>query len=162
MHWTTNIKCLVVEDDKFKLDDILKFLQLESGGRAKIYTCAASSTAMEQLSKEDFDIAIIDMAIPSHPASEGEGSAYPLPKGGLDVLFEIEALGQRCVSVVLTQYPEVEIDGCLIPVELAQEEIAEKFDMRIAGCVQYLEENSNWQDQVRKILEKNENTITGR
>jgi len=162
MHWTTNIKCLVVEDDKFKLDDILCFLQREFGGRANIYTCSASSTAMEQLSKEDFDIAIIDMAIPSHPASEGEGSAYPLPKGGLDVLFEIEALGQRCVSVVLTQYPEVEIDGCLIPVEQAEAEIAEKFDIRIAGCIQYYEEDPKWQDQLRKVLEANENTFTGR
>jgi CheY-like chemotaxis protein len=162
MLWTTNIKCLVVEDDKFKLDDILNFLRRESSGRAEIYTCSASSTAMEQLSKENFNIAIIDMAIPSHPASEGEGSAYPLPKGGLDVLFEIEALGQRCVSIVLTQYPEVEIDGCLIPVEQAEAEIKEKFDMHIAGCIQYLEESGKWQDQIKKILEKNENTITGR
>jgi hypothetical protein len=36
MLWTTNIKCLVVEDDKFKLDDILNFLRRESSGRAEI------------------------------------------------------------------------------------------------------------------------------
>lgn len=115
---------------------------------------------MEQLSKEKFDIAIIDMAIPSHPASAGDGSPYPLPKGGLDVLFEIEALGQHCTCVVLTQYPEVEIEGCLIPVDQAAAEIDEKFDIQIAGCIQYFEENSVWQDKLRKILEKYENTFT--
>ncbi len=162
MHSTTNIKCLVVEDDKFKLDSIRCFLQSGLSERAEIYTCSASSTAMEQLSKEKFDIAIIDMAIPSHPASAGDGSPYPLPKGGLDVLFEIEALGQHCISIVLTQYPEVEIDGCLVPVDQATAEIDDKFDIQVAGCIQYFEENSKWQDQIRKILEKNEYTFTRR
>lgn len=154
MNLTTNIRCLVVEDDKFKLDGVLIFLRELLGPQSEIRTCSASATAMEELNKYIFDIAIIDMAIPSHPASVGDGSPYSLPKGGLDVLFEIDALGYDCISIVLTQYPEVEIDGCLVPVEFAVTEMLEKFDISVAGCFQYFEDNEIWKSEIKEIINK--------
>ena len=154
MHLTTDIRCLVVEDDKFKLDDILIFLREELGRDAEIVSCSASSTAMAELGKKAYDIAIVDMAIPSHPAFAGDGSPFPFPKGGLDVLFEIDALGYKCITIVLTQYPEVEIDGCLIPVDLATEEMADKFEIEVAGCFQYFEGSQDWKTKISNILKK--------
>jgi CheY-like chemotaxis protein len=162
MNLTTEFRCLIVEDDKFKLDRVLSFLREQLGSNWEIVTSNASSIAMEELNKDAFDLAIIDMAIPSHPASLGDGSPYSLPKGGLDVLFEIDALGYDCVSIILTQYPEVEINGCLVPVESAIKEMQSKFDIAVAGCVEYFEDNDVWKTELLEIINKNENTFTGR
>ncbi len=149
---TENLRCLVVEDDKFKLDSVLGFLRGEFGDDAEILTCNALSTAVVAIAQHEFHLVLIDMSIPSHPSSIGDGSAYPLPSGGLDVLFEIDLRKNGCASIILTQYPEIEIDGALVPVAIAAEEILRKFSIGVAGCIQYFDDNLDWQTEIRNIV----------
>jgi len=107
---------------------------------------------VETLAQRKFDIVIVDMSIPSHPVSVGAGSPFSFPSGGLDVLFEIDAQGYKCALVILTQYPEIEIDGVLVPIDSSAEEIARKFDIEVAGCVQYFEDDPDWKTRIRNIL----------
>jgi len=149
---TDHLKCLVVEDDKFKLDSVLAFLREELGPGADISTCDALSTAVAALAQREFNLVVIDMSIPSHPVSVGAGSPYSFPSGGLDVLFEIDAQGCQCVAIILTQYPEIELDGVLVPIDSAAGEIARRFDIEVAGCVQYFEDNGSWKAGIQNIL----------
>lgn len=149
---TESISCLVVEDDTFKSESICAHIGGLYGEAVTIVTCQALSTARAALAEQRFDIAIIDMSIPSHPALVGAGSPYSFPTGGLDVLFEIEHLNQQSCCIILTQYPEIEIEGTLIPVDIAAQEILEKFDINVAGCIQYHENDSQWKTAVSNIL----------
>ena len=116
--------------------------------------CQALSTASSFLATSTFDLAIIDMSIHSHEPEAGAGSPFPLSSGGLDVLFEIEHSGGNTACIILTQYPDIEIDGIPIPVESAQLEILEKFEIKVAGCVRYFESNNRWKAEVSSILEQ--------
>lgn len=148
---TEQISILIVEDDQFKLDSVLIFLA-EFGNDVSVRTCEALSTAIEILGKQSFDVVILDMSIPSHPVAPGAGSPYSFPSGGLDVLFEIDSEGHQCTSIILTQYPEIEIDGKLIPLTSAAKEIEEKFDIVVAGCIQYFQDSETWKSSIRNIL----------
>jgi CheY-like chemotaxis protein len=147
-------KCLIVEDDDFKLTSVRMFLTDLLGTSTSFSTCEALSTAIELLSDQEFDLVIVDMSIPSHPVKAGEGSPFSFPSGGLDVLFQMDAEGHQSTCIVLTQYPEIEIDGVLVPVDAAAEEIERKFEIKVAGCVQYFEDKFDWKEAVKQILNR--------
>ncbi len=147
-------RCLIVEDDPFKIDSIRAHLMDCFSGRIKTVECQSLSTASSVLAESTFDLAIIDMSIHSHEPEAGAGSPFPLSYGGLDVLFEIEHSGSNTPCIILTQYPDIDIEGAPIPVEFAQREILEKFEIKVAGCVRYLENDNRWKTEVSSILEK--------
>ena len=153
---TDRVRCLIVEDDPYKLDGILAYLKSVFAGTLDLSVCQALASATALLSSQTFDLAIIDMSIHSHEPKAGSGSPFPLSSGGLDVLFEIvySENGANTTCIILTQYPDIEIESLPIPVEQAKKEILEKFDIEVAGCVRYLENDSQWKADLYSILER--------
>lgn len=151
---TKNVKCLIIEDDPFKTEGIREHLKNIFEDRIEIIECQALSSATAQIASNEFDLAIIDMSIHSHEPEAGAGSPFPLSSGGLDVLFEIVHAGNNTQCIILTQYLDIEIEGAPIPVEEAQQEILNKFEIEVAGCVRYLENDERWKVEVTSILER--------
>ncbi|WP_312486361.1 hypothetical protein [Massilia timonae] len=151
---TESVWCLIVEDDPFKMEGIRSHLQSIFGSRLEAVSCQALATAATLLNAQRFDLAVIDMSIHSHEPEAGAGSPFPLSSGGLDVLFEINYSEHDTVCIILTQYPDIEIEGIPIPVEMAKKEIMDKFDIEVAGCIRYLEDDEKWKSEVTFILEK--------
>lgn len=155
MLWNTEkFKCLIVEDDQFKMEGIRSHLSDIFKDRIEMIECQALASATALLASQAFDLAIIDMSIHSHEPQAGAGSPFPLSSGGLDVLFEIAYTGNNTPCIILTQYPDIEIESLPIPVDLAKKEILEKFDIEVAGCVRYLENDNQWKADIILILEQ--------
>ncbi len=151
---TNVVNCLIVEDDPFKMEGIRAFLNQTFTGNVEVFGCQALSSATALLSSRTFDVAIIDMSIHSHEPEKGAGSPFPLSSGGLDVLFEIAYSGTGTPCIILTQYPDIDIEALPIPVERAKQEIFEKFDIEVAGCVRYQENDGQWKADLQEILER--------
>lgn len=155
MLWNIDLpKCLIVEDDQFKMEGIRSHLTDVFNGKIEMVGCQALASATELLASQAFDLAIIDMSIHSHEPEAGAGSPFPLSSGGLDVLFEIAYSGNNTPCIILTQYPDIEIESVPIPVDLAKNSIREKFDIEVAGCVRYLENDNQWKSEITSILKK--------
>jgi ActR/RegA family two-component response regulator len=148
------LRCLIVEDDPYKMDGIRAHIKKVLGNRVETVECQALSSATSLLSSSKFDFAILDMSIHSHELKAGAGSPYPLSSGGLDVLFEIVYSCSTMPCIIITQYPDIEIEGAPVPVEMAKQEIFEKFDIRVAGCIRYVEDDNRWKDDLSAILEQ--------
>jgi len=116
--------------------------------------CQSLASATKLLSENIYDLAIIDMSIHSHEPMAGAGSPFPLSSGGLDVLFEIVDTSPDTFCIILTQYPDIEIESLPIPVELAQQAILENFSIKVGGCVRYLEDDNQWKLEIARILGK--------
>lgn len=151
---TEPMKCLIVEDDPFKMEGIRGFLNGIFDTRLEVFGCQALASATALLASHTFDLAIIDMSIHSHEPEAGAGSPFPLSSGGLDVLFEIFYSYALTPCIILTQYPDIDIESLPIPVEKAKQEILDKFDIEVAGCVRYLENDGQWKAEIMKILER--------
>lgn len=153
---TNHVRCFIVEDDPFKLEGIRTYLNSVFTGTLEISVCQALASATALLGAQTFDLAIIDMSIHSHEPEAGTGSPFPLSSGGLDVLFEIAYSDSGAVTpcIILTQYPDIEIEGLPILVECAKQKILEKFDIEVAGCVRYFENDSQWKADLYLILER--------
>lgn len=155
MLWNTEkINCLIVEDDQFKMEGIRSYLIDLFKDRIEISECQALASATALLAKQEYNLAIIDMSIHSHEPEAGAGSPFPLSSGGLDVLFEIVYSQSGTHCIILTQYPDIDIETLPIPVNLAKKEILEKFDIEVAGCVRYLENDNQWKEEIKFILEQ--------
>jgi len=148
------IECLIVEDDPFKMEGIRAHLKEHFGNRINTSECQALNSAKALLASKHFNLAIVDMSIHSHEPEKGAGSPFPLSSGGLDVLFEIVYSGRNTPCIILTQYPDIEIEGAPVPVEMARREILEKFDIEVAGCVRYIEDDNRWKVAMTLILEQ--------
>lgn len=148
-----SVKCLIVEDDQFKMEGIRSHLCTIFGEDIEIFGCQALASATALLGSHAFDLAIIDMSIHSHEPQAGAGSPFPLSSGGLDVLFEIASTQEATRCVILTQYPDIEIESLPIPVDMAKHEIYDKFGIEVAGCVRYLESDNQWKADITAILE---------
>lgn len=149
---TRRVKCLIVEDDPFKMAGIESFLNEVFDSRVEVTGCQALASATLELGKQVFDLAIIDMSIHSHEPQAGAGSPFPLSSGGLDVLFEIAYGSNQTHCIILTQYPDIEVESLPIPVALAKQKILEKFEIDVAGCVRYVENDSQWRTDILAIL----------
>lgn len=145
-------KILIVEDDSYKRDSVESLLRELLDPPIVVESCTAISTASLALARDRFDIVIVDMSIPSHPPIVGEGSPFSFPSGGLDVLFEIDELGHESKCIVLTQYPEIEMDDVLVPVSSAAEQIKLRFGIHVEACVQYFQESASWKQQIATCL----------
>lgn len=62
--------------------------------------------------------------------------------------------GANTSCIILTQYPDIEIESLPIPVEQAKQEILDKFDIDVAGCVRYLENDNQWKADLYSVLER--------
>lgn len=151
---TNNIQCLIVEDDPFKMEGIRAYLTERFGSRIETSECQALSSAKALLASKRFDLSIVDMSIHSHEPEAGAGSPFPLSSGGLDVLFQIVYSGSNTPCIILTQYPDIEIEGAPVPIDRAQQEIFEKFEIQVAGCVRYIENDEQWKVTMTSILEQ--------
>ncbi|OWQ94300.1 response regulator [Sphingopyxis witflariensis] len=101
------MRVLVVEDDAFKMNAIVRLI----GSRATTLSKATSLRgAMTALECEAFDFVVLDMAIPSHTSEVGAIDTYSQPVGGLDVLLFLSSNDRTEKIVILTQYPTVEYD----------------------------------------------------
>ncbi|WP_281544709.1 hypothetical protein [Grimontia sp. SpTr1] len=61
---------------------------------------------------------VLDMSLPSHKALPGQGTPVPLPTGGIEVLFELKQARLTDLPIlILTQFPEIDIEDEPIPVK---------------------------------------------
>ena len=104
---------LLVEDDEFKEERIVNFI-CEKITSANVDISRSVYSAIQFTKSQIYDFVILDMALPGHDISVGSGPASSLPAGGLHVALELDFAGRKDKIVVVTQYPDIEVDGELI------------------------------------------------
>lgn len=150
-------KILIVEDDQFKMDNLVS-LVTNALPTAQLTEVSDVSTAISAVNHERFDLLIVDMALPSHPVIPGGGSPMSLLTGGLEVLLELSALERSDECIIVTQYPEIEIAGKFFPVNQATLAIEEHIGYAAVTCLEYSEESFEWKNEFLGVLKKYENT----
>lgn len=144
-------RILIVEDDSFKSESLHAFVN-GSIPHAKILCVSDVASAVHEVQKNNFDLILLDIALPSHPVVSGGGSPMSLLSGGLEIIFELHSLNRNDPCIVVTQYPEIEITGKFFPVISAAEAIRECFGCDVIACIQYSEESNDWELELSELL----------
>lgn len=145
---------LIVEDDPFKHGEILGLLQAI---RSDIQVKSVNSVrgAIVALEETSYECIFLDIALPSHDLRRGEGAPTSMPSGGLEILLELSYLDRSDPIVVITQYPEVEIEGKLISLAKVPKTLKGIIEVNLLGVVQFDKYTVKWKDEIRKIMGEN-------
>lgn len=145
------MEILIVEDDLHKYDDIVDIIN-KSPSEVKIVAFNNVRDTVIYLENNTPDKIVLDMSLPSHGTKVGEGAPLPMPVGGIEILLELESLGKELVPVlVLTQYPEIEIENEYFAVHNASLEFKEQYGIKNIVAAHY-DENSDWRNQTIEFL----------
>lgn len=152
------MEVLLVEDDEFKAADLLRIL--EEGLTAPIVTRAMSVTsALRAITSTSFNLIVLDMSLPTFDLSGPGGGGSPQGQGGVEVLRLANRLGTGSRYIVVTQYPDIEIDGSDVPLRLAAERLSKRFGLTILACLPYEFDRDDWQTALRASLESIEPAV---
>jgi CheY-like chemotaxis protein len=142
---------LLIEDDEFKAADIARMLE-ETGDLKDVSRAASVTSALRAITTKDFDLIILDMSLPTFDLSGPGGGGSPQGQGGLEVLRLARRLGRRCPIIVVTQYPDIELEGTEIPLEEAAETLSRKFGLDVRACIPYEFDQDGWRSLFQRNL----------
>jgi len=144
---------LVVEDDTFKFSKISNLIAGMSGDYFTVH-CDNVMAAVNYLRSNAPDKIVLDMSLPSHPAIAGGGSPVSMPFGGIEIILELRSLSMGQIPIIiLTQYPDVEVEYELYTMQEAQEVIKEIYGILNLTVVHYDNDIDEWQVKTMDFLE---------
>ena len=145
---STNV--LIVEDDKFKADDLNK----EISNDWEVTIVASVRDAVVKVLDDVFDIIILDMALPTFTADSSSLSGTAQPQGGVEVLRALKSTQLRTPVVFVSQYPDLEIDGVFHSLEAAPKILSERYGIDVVGAVVYDFQDRGWSVEFRRMLNR--------
>jgi CheY-like chemotaxis protein len=142
---------LLVEDDEFKAADIARLLN-EGLPASTLERAASVTSALRMITAGAYDLVVLDMSLPTFDLSGPGGGGSPQGQGGVEVLRLANRLGVKATYVVVTQYPDIEIDGQEIPLSEAAAKLTARFKLKVAECVPYEFDGNDWEQDLREFL----------
>jgi len=142
---------LIVEDDEFKLGEISKILS-DDFPKSTIVQVGSVQQAIAALENEAFDLVVLDIALPSHEIAKGGGTPTSMPSGGIEVLMELAFYNREDLVVIMTQYPEVELDRILVPLSKLGEKVRSMVSINLLDVVLFDKVERDWIPKLRKIM----------
>lgn len=130
---------LLVEDDKHKSSEIIDYIVSKGVSRNELYLTESIADTVTFLAQNIPEKIVLDMSLPSHSL----GSSIPLTNGGMEVLLELRYEGISDLPVlILTQFPQAEVNNQLFPLDIAADEIMKAYAMSNI-TVSYFESEEN-------------------
>lgn len=145
------MKILLIEDDGFKSESIVNFLN-ELYPTAVLNICESLSEGIDYVNHTVYDYVLVDMAIPSHPIEPGGGSPLSLLTGGLEIILELKFMDRKDSCIIITQYPDLELCGQLFSLDEAVEQLNVQLGCKVLACIEYNEGSEHWQNNLQMAL----------
>lgn len=142
---------LIVEDDSFKLKKINDYI-CSIFPNINILVKDNVRDAIIYLKNETPDKIILDMSLPSHSAKVGKGNPLSMPSGGIEVISELSFLNKGNIPlIILTQYPEIEVENEYYPIPEAGKFITEIYGIEKLHVSFYDDSNNEWTYAINKF-----------
>lgn len=153
---TNNLKLLLVEDDAPKRKAIEQ-LVADYLLNTEIVSVHSLSTAISAIENNSFDIAIVDMSLPTYDfTTDKEGGGQPEGFGGSEILRFIESESPTTGCIIVTQYQEFsdKSAGTSKRIEELIEELKAEFEEVLFGVFHYSGQRGSWREELKQALYK--------
>ena len=141
---------LLVEDDEFKAADIAKVLT-DSLPHAKVQRATSVTSALRSMTNQNYSLVVLDMSLPTFELSGPGGGGSPQGQGGLEVLRLARRLENSSPFVIVTQYPDIDLDGRDVPLPAASKAL-QRFGVDVRKCILYEFDGDSWRAELRECL----------
>jgi CheY-like chemotaxis protein len=151
MSTTRPMNILVIEDEPAKRELIEQAIK-ELRPDASISSGRSVQQAVKRLREAEFDLIVLDMALPSHESKAGGAQPMSQPTGGVEVLLELSYEARADKVIIVTQYPDIEFDKQLYPLSKARQGLSKRLSVNIVDVIYFKARDTIWREQFRKAL----------
>lgn len=144
-------KVLLVEDEEHKTNDLLR--RLDASGFAQPVIVTGVRDAVLAVMQKRFDLIVLDMALPTFAKDEAmSAGGVAQSMGGIEVLRALKSCGSKASLIIVTQYPEVLINGERIRLSSLTRLLATRYDQNVVGSILYSFKAPEWEAKFDNLL----------
>lgn len=131
-------KILLVEDELHKKEELTACLDEFFKGEVSLEIVDSVHAAFWAVSASNFDLIILDMALPTFSTDGGRtGRGHDQALGGVEVLRALKARGATSKIIIITQYPEITVGGKRLKLGSASETLSRRYGQNVVGGILY-------------------------
>lgn len=145
------IRVMFVEDDEHKISDLIQYWR-KWIGRSSYIVKKSVREAVVAVHDHDYDLMVLDMALPTFDQSAKTSGGTSQIQGGLEIIRTLKVLGKTPPIVIFTQYDGLELDGKYIPMSDAVRQLRDRYNCDVVGAVLYEYQSDDWKEEFDRIL----------
>lgn len=142
------MRILLVEDETHKRDEMKQCVQEVYGFPPEIVD--GVSSAVLKVMDVDFDLIILDMALPTFGESaDDKKKGHDQAQGGIEVLRALKHAKKTTNVIIVTQYPDFYIGSTKVKLKDSSKIIGERYEQNVIGAVLY---NYKSKDTLQRVI----------
>lgn len=146
------MKLLIAEDAEYKLNTIMHFIENEYK-EIEIHVTNSYSSAIKSLVSNNFDLAILDMSLPTFDKVDGDEGGEFRTYGGLDIARQIKRRSLLVKFLFLTQYRSFIGDPKLQNSKSIDEKARSLYPEQYLGLIPYENNENLWKEELGRLIE---------
>ncbi|WP_132665582.1 response regulator [Rhizobium sp. PP-CC-3G-465] len=136
------MRVLLVEDEEHKQNDLINRLYKNGVRQDQLTVAQGVREAVIEAELQNFDLIVLDMALPTHSKASG---SVAQAVGGVEVLRTLQALGRRSAIIIVTQYPDVIVNGQKVKLQNVAKVLSARYEQEILGGILYSFNMPKWE-----------------
>lgn len=142
---------LIVEDDSYKSEALVQFIESEFFDVNIILRNSLSSGILEIMSDSDLDVILLDMSMPSYDVTPKDPSGgVPESFAGVDFLSHMDLMGLNIPVVVVTQFENFED----MHVNVLIEQLCKEYKDIFMGWIYFKSTSSEWKYKLSEVIKR--------
>lgn len=146
------MRILLVEDQKYKSDDIICYLSTTVGVDVKL--ARSYSEGVTEVLGNTYDLILLDMTLPIFEKSEGEDGEQMFEDGGRRIMRRMKSKKIVTPCYVITQYDKIQD----VTIETMDIELKNMFSNIYKGYIFYQSNSNVWKTKLSEVIENAKST----
>jgi len=142
------MKILIIEDDLNKLRQLESAIGAEAEKPHDVSTRGAYQSGLKAALSVDFDLILLDMALPTYDISPTEPGGRFRAYAGREILSELQRRGKRAKVIVVTQFESFGEGKDAMTLEQLRSQLQREYSHNYVDTIFYSASESGW----RKLL----------
>lgn len=142
-----NKKLLVVEDNEYKRKRICEVIE-SNFNNWTVEQCYSFNSAWRLISKEEYDVVILDMSLPTFDKTESEPGGVFRVFGGKELARKMTKRNIKSKFLFITQYKNFSDNTSSCSFDSLKTELLESYRKSCIGFVLYSNTQSEWRDEI--------------
>lgn len=147
-------KILLVEDEPHKREELTASLEQFFGSDAQVEHVDSVHAAYWAVTAFDFDLIILDMALPNFTGEEAAARGHDQAQGGVEVLRALKARNARPKIIIITQYSDITLGGQKVKLAKAPDVLSKRYEQDVVGGVLYKYKSPSNHVRLTSLLKK--------
>lgn len=154
------MKILLVEDDDFKLKNILACLN-EAFPKHNVAVARSVSSAKRMLKREEIMLTLMDMSLPNYDVTAVDAGGRPHTFGGKDLLSYLRYREVNVPIIVITQFKKFDSETGEVDLQTLRKELAGEYGEKFRELISFDNESNVWKENlirnIRMVINENSN-----